>query len=281
MPRVIIFVAPKQKAIDSLPRLINFLKERRWEILDVIMLGDKVKDKVLRESNLILTLGGDGTILYASRQIGEYSIPILGINFGKIGLLTELNIEEFYKYAELIETGNYRILTVHKIEAINLVTNQKYPPVLNEYAVITNRPGKVLGLKILINDEELSSIISDGLIISTPLGSSSYSLSVGGPLVHESINAIILAPLAPLFRSMYPMVLPSKFSVTLRIAKDWSDAYLVADGNIVGTLPRGTAVKFIISKQIARFIRLKEDCYRFRRIMNLFNVARRFESSES
>lgn len=277
---VLIFAAPKDEVIKALPEMLSFLRDRRWNVLDVIMLGDTVKETVLEQADIAITLGGDGTILYASRVIDGRKIPILGINFGRIGLLTELTLNEFYKNIRKIETKNYSLADIKKIVA-EKIDGKGYIPVLNEYVIITSKPGKVIGLNISINSEHVADVISDGLILSTPLGSSSYSLSVGGPLLYEEMGAMIIAPLAPLFRAMYPLVVPLDFTVTIELSPRWADALLVADGVVVDKLERGTVLMFKKADQDAYFIRLKNRCYRLRRVMNLLEVSRRFEKLET
>ncbi len=271
-PRVLIFIAPKRKVEDKLSEFLELLKKRRWRILQVISIGTKIKHDILGQCDFVITLGGDGTILHASREIALSDIPILGINFGKIGLLTELSLNTFIDSLDKIEKGDYGIVALRRLEAKVYGKNMEIPTVLNEYVIMTGKPGKILGLDIFVDGEFLTRVLCDGLIVSTPIGSSSYSLSSGGPVLLETMNALVLSPLAPLFRGMFPVVLPSDSRVAIEIVELWADAIIVADGVIVGKLERGERIEIGYSNLKTRFIRLGEKYDRLRRIINMVSI---------
>jgi len=274
------FIAPKREVIENTNRIRRLLEDRGWSILQIVEVGSKVNHDLVEKCDIVLTLGGDGTILYASRELEGTDVPILGINFGKIGLLTELNPKEFLKSIELIERKQYRIFGIKRLKAIRS-DGKEYPTVLNEYVVMTRSPGKILGLEIYLDGEHIGDVLCDGLVISTPIGSSSYALSSGGPVVLDTMEAMVLVPIAPLFRGMYPLVLPSNVSVSVKVRKLWMDAILIADGVIVDSLPRGSSVSVCYSDYETKFIKLGKRYDRIKRLMGLLSVKKWLMSDET
>ena len=271
-PKVVIFVAPKDNVRSHLERFLEFLKGRGWSILQVIDLGSKPEKSSLKQCDVIITLGGDGTILYAAREIEGFNKPILGINFGKIGLLTELTLEGFFDNVENIENGKYSVSKVNRIEAIRVGSNEKFPSVLNEYVIMTRSPGKILGLDVYVDGELFSRVLCDGLIIATPTGSSSYALSAGGPVVLESVKSFILVPIAPLFRTTFPVVLPPSSIIRILVRKEWMDALLIADGVISGKLARGEEIMIRYSDATTSFIRFGSKYSRLKKVIGMVSL---------
>ena len=265
-PKVVIFVAPKTEAIQAAKDIENRLRDRGWRVLQVVSLGSRADVEALKQCDLVLTLGGDGPILYASRLMERIGKPILGINFGKIGLLTEVGLDEFYESLERIESGNYRVERYRRLVAKNLSSNKTYPSALNEYAVMTRSPGKILGLDIFLDGEHIACVLCDGLVISTPIGSTSYSLSSGGPVVVDWMEAMIIVPIAPLFRSMYPIVAPCETKLRVKIREEWIDAILIGDGIILDGLRRGDELEISYGDLTTSFIRLGGKYSRLRKI---------------
>ena len=270
-PEIVIFVAPRDNAEKYLNVLRDELTKRGWRILQVVKLGSNVDENALASCDFVLTLGGDGTILYASREVDNYGKPILGVNLGRIGLLTELSPQEFLENIEDIERGNYTVIEAMKIVARK--SGKTLSPVLNEYALITSKPGKIIGLQVFVDDKFIVKVLCDGLIISTPIGSTSYALSAGGAVVSDLMEAIILVPIAPLYRAMYPLVVPPQLTIRVRIEEGWADALLIADGRIVGKVSCGEEVEFIKADEKTRFIRLQHPLSRIRRVMSLVDLS--------
>lgn len=272
-PRVIIFAAPKDSVKKELDIFLDNLKRKNWEVLQVVQLGSKPDRSLAGIADFAITLGGDGTILYASRELSDIDVPIIGINFGKIGLLTEVSLEKFYKNMGRLERGSYSILCLRRLVAYNLSSRREYPSVLNEYAIITKSPGKILGLDIYVDGVSIAKILCDGLVLSTSIGSSSYPLSTGGPVVLETMEAIVVVSIAPLFKAMCPIVLPADTVIKIEIRKEWMDALLIADGVVVGELKKGESVEIKYSKNhCTKMIRLCGKFARLQRIMDMISI---------
>lgn len=269
-PRIVIFVSPREEANAYLEKISKILSNRGWQVLQVVRVGENINEKLLSMCNFVLVLGGDGTMLYASREVSRYRVPILGVNLGRVGLLTELSPDEFLANLDKIESNCYRITEVLKIVA--RTSGKLYQPALNEYTLMTSRPGKVVGLRIFINDESLAMVLCDGLIISTPTGSTSYALSAGGPVVDEHLKAMVIVPIAPLYRGLVPLVVPSECVVRVKVEPGWADAYVIADGQILDKIGAGEDIEFTEAEEKARFIRVRDPLNRIRKVMTITNL---------
>jgi NAD+ kinase len=184
--------------------------------------------------NLIVALGGDGTMLGAARIVGDRQVPVLGVNFGWLGYLTEFTLEELYTAIESVREGDFLIdqrmlLDVEVIRAGATVITHR---ALNEAVVNEAAPARMIGLECRINGMFVNSFRADGMIIATPTGSTAYSLSAGGPIVHPSMSAILLTPVCPHTLSNRPVVVPGESRVEI-IFKHAGDALMLTlDGQV-------------------------------------------------
>ncbi|MCR8433808.1 MAG: NAD(+)/NADH kinase [Crenarchaeota archaeon] len=272
-PKIVIFVSPREEARVYLGKINEILRSRGWQILQIVNVGDSIDKHLLSICDFALVLGGDGTMLYASREVSKYGTPILGVNLGRMGLLTELSPDEFLLSLEKIELGKYSISEVLKIAA--RTPKKCYQPALNEYTLMTSKPGKVVGLQIFVNEGFLTEVLCDGLIISTPVGSTSYALSAGGPIVSEYLKAMVIVPIAPLYRGMAPLVLPSNCIVKVKVKPGWADAYVVADGQVLDKIVASEHIEFTEAEEKAKFIRVQDPLNRVRKVVNITNLSYR------
>ncbi len=182
--------------------------------------------------DLIIVLGGDGTILRAARQYAYQNIPILGVNMGTIGFLSSVEVNEFYHYLDLIIAGNYSLDERMMLEVAIYADRQliKKSICLNE-VVIKSRNHQMISLNLEIDGDKQAPYKGDGLLVATPTGSTAYSLSCGGPIVDPDLEAFIVTPLAPHLITQRPLVLsPSK---TIAISNSTDRHILISlDGQI-------------------------------------------------
>jgi len=194
--------------------------------------------------DLMISIGGDGTILRAITKVGDLSIPIVGINTGRLGFLATIQPEYITQAMDEIRSGNYDIsertlLCVEtdppnkEIEAINYA--------LNEVAVSRKNTTSMITVDTKLNDEFLTSYWSDGLIISTPTGSTGYSLSCGGPIITPQANSIVLTPIAPHNLNVRPLVIPDNTEIKLKV-DGREDQYLISLDSRIATLPNSAVV---------------------------------------
>lgn len=179
------------------------------------------------EVNLYIALGGDGTFLNLVRTVYPTSTPILGINLGSLGFLTEVKLENMERVLENLIKGNYNVEERMILEG---VINNKKMVALNEI-VISGMKGRLIKLKMnILNYEHETTYNADGLIISTPTGSTAYSLSAGGPIVNPKVNGIVITPICPHTLTSKPVVVSDDSEIKITINTKSEKAKIVADG---------------------------------------------------
>lgn len=208
--------------------------------------------------DMIITIGGDGTVLKVANEVKEKEIPILTINAGTIGFLSEINKEEIENKLPRILMGQYTIKECTRIKAriisfpmmkqtINNIEGI-YPTIdaLNELSIITSTPVKVLNLSVKRFEEEVFRGRCDGLIISTTTGSTAYALSSGGPIIDPLLDVFVIVALSPLKLYQRPVILSSDSKIKVEVLEDGAEALISADGRDYIHLPIGA--KLLIEK---------------------------------
>jgi NAD+ kinase len=186
-------------------------------------------------ADLIVVLGGDGTLLGAARHIGRRETPILGINLGTLGFLTEAPTEEAMATLARVAAGDYevdrRIMLEAVVEREAAVGGQnEHFAALNDVVIIKRAVGRMLDVHVIADHMPFCTYRADGLIVSTPTGSTAYALSAGGPIVFPNLGVIVLAPICPHTLSNRPVVLPDSFEIEMRVMVDDQGAMLTCDG---------------------------------------------------
>lgn len=185
-------------------------------------------------SDLVLVLGGDGTMIATARLIGDEEVPVLGVNYGGLGYLTEFRIEELYEALEMILAGDYRLdkrvmLSVELRRSKDIVTVQR---VLNDVVINKSALARIIEIEAYLNKQYVSSFRADGLIVSTPTGSTAYNLSAGGPVIFPSMNAVVITPICPFTLSNRPIVVPDDAVIELSMKTANEDVALTLDGQV-------------------------------------------------
>lgn len=257
----------REAALKLAYRVYDFLKISGYEVLvdsethrylpefkeeDVIPLEDLDVD-------FIIVIGGDGTILRVEHRTRK-EIPILGINMGTLGFLTEVEPHEaFFALSKLLE-GDYHIDERIKLRTY-LNGENRVPDALNEVAVLTGIPGKIIHLKYYIDGGLADEIRADGLIISTPTGSTGYAMSAGGPFVDPRLDVVVIAPLAPIALSSRPMIVPASSRIDVRNLALKREIILAIDGQFYTYLDPETEITVKLSPRRARFVRFTSEVY--------------------
>ncbi len=188
-------------------------------------------DELLKNSDMLISFGGDGTILATARLVGSSQIPILGVNLGKLGFLAEVAPEDAFDFIKKICKGEYRIEERMVLEAGVKGENETYFG-LNDIVIDKAGSTRVVDIETFINDEYLITYTADGLIISTPTGSTAYSLAAGGPIVTPSSRVITLTPICPHTLTARPVVIPDDSIIKVKIEFYDKEILLTADGQI-------------------------------------------------
>jgi NAD+ kinase len=185
--------------------------------------------------DLIVVLGGDGTMISVARLIGARETPVLGINYGSLGYLTEFRIEEMFPALEAILAGNYEIdrrvtLDVEHRNADNEIIASGRA--LNDVVVNKSVLARIIEIEVWLDEFFVNSFRADGLIIATPTGSTAYNLSAGGPIVFPSMNAVVLTPICPFTLTNRPIVVPDTAEIKLKLKHENEGVVLTLDGQV-------------------------------------------------
>jgi NAD+ kinase len=196
--------------------------------------AEVLAEKLASEVDLMLVLGGDGTMIATSRLMGAAEVPVLGVNYGGLGYLAEFRIEELYAALESILAGNYRLdkrvmLDVELLRGSTQVTHNR---VLNDVVINKSALARIIEIEARLNQQFVNSFRADGLIISTPTGSTAYNLSAGGPVIFPSMNAVVITPICPFTLSNRPIVVPDDAVIELRLKTALEDVSLTLDGQV-------------------------------------------------
>ena len=205
------------------------------ELYDVAASGNLLQDP--SQLDALLTLGGDGTLLRGARVISPHAVPILGINLGRLGFLTCCNADQLQNALMRFARGDYQAESRMSLQARvldNRGVQRKQWIALNDVVLHKGGFARVVGLRVAANGEPIATYAADGVVLSTPTGSTAYSLSAGGPVVYPTLESIVVTPVAAHTLAIRPVVLPANVEVTLR-ADDASEELLVTVDGQVGT----------------------------------------------
>ncbi|MGA2668421.1 MAG: NAD(+)/NADH kinase [Ignavibacteria bacterium] len=186
--------------------------------------------KLLAESDIIISIGGDGTFLTTAKLVGDRDIPIIGVNIGKLGFLAETSVKQIAKFISDILENKYKIEERTVLQAACIGIKQKPIYGLNEIVVHQSNAVRTIEIQAYYNDQLVISNLADGLIISTPTGSTGYSMSAGGPVVNPLSDVIILAPMCPHTLTARPMILPDNGIINIKV-ESRVPIGVTADGN--------------------------------------------------
>ena len=220
--------------------------------------GEDLSYKEFSENiDLLVVFGGDGTLLNSARQYLEYEIPILGVNMGNVGFLTDIKVENFHTSMQEILDGNY------KIEERNLVSakfNDNHLYGLNEVVVHSGAYAQLMRYRLNVNDKVVYEQRSDGLIIATPTGSTAYSLSAGGPIIHPSLDVWTIIPMLPQSISSRPFVISSNEKVEMELFEGPSEnAKICVDGQKDIDVPYGLNISISKTKKTLKLVHPKDN----------------------
>jgi NAD+ kinase len=191
-------------------------------------------EKLAASVDLVLVLGGDGTMIAAARMMGETEVPVLGVNYGGLGYLAEFRIEELYTALESILAGNYRLdrRVMLDVELQRGDTTETRNRVLNDIVINKSALARIIEIDAFLNQQFVNSFRADGLIVSTPTGSTAYNLSAGGPVIFPSMNAVVITPICPFTLSNRPIVVPDDAVIELCLKTEREDVALTLDGQV-------------------------------------------------
>lgn len=243
------------EALGSSPWVCSAWEERR------------IKGR-LTALDLLVTLGGDGTILRAARMAAPYATPILGVNFGRLGFLAEVEPEEVVEKLPSVLEGRYWLEERMMLHAEALRGEEclgKYKA-LNDVVVGRGPLARVIRLATYIDGDYLTTYAADGVIVATPTGSTAYSLAAGGPILSPQLKSILLTPILPYLATARSLVLSPRARVKVQVSTHHSAA-LTLDGQISVELEDGDAVTVTASRHVCYLVRMRPETYFYRTLL--------------
>ena len=218
--------------------------------------------------DLIIVLGGDGTIISTARQVAPTGTPILGVNYGHVGFLTELEPDAIERDLPAFLRGDYWVDERAMLMG-SLVANGKTEQflALNDVVVARGPEPRVIRFTIRIDDAEFTSMTADGAIVATATGSTAYNLAAGGPILFPSVQSLVVTPIAPHLALERPLILEPHAKVQLELAASSGAAVLAADGQLIWPFDGAATVTVTTSPHITRFLRRRTRTH-FYQVLN-------------
>lgn len=207
-------------------------------------------DTLCKKVDFLVSVGGDGTLLGLARKAFKYDLPVLGINLGTLGFLTDLSMEQLPKFIDDLINKDYKINPRMIIEG--QIKNKKFIA-FNDIVISRKNLYTMLEVKAKINKKAFNTYFGDGLIVSTPSGSTAYNLSVGGPIVYPLTNAFILTPIAPHSLTQRPIVVPADFEIQFKVTKE-AGAIVIVDGQEIYDLKKDEIIKIKIATKKSKML---------------------------
>jgi NAD+ kinase len=230
--------AGQPQAAATVRELVKWLSERQLEIrvdaecAPLVGLPGSEVAEFAGEVDLIVSLGGDGTLLAVARAVGTRRVPILGVNLGMLGFLTEVTVEEMLPVLEQAVAGRAPMVSRMRLEVLAMRGGNELGRfvALNDAVITKTTLSRMIDLETFADGQEVTSYHADGLIVSTPTGSTAYSLSAGGPILLPGTEAIVLTPICPHALTQRPLVLPMESQVEVVVHTLGAGATLTIDG---------------------------------------------------
>ncbi|MCI0469603.1 MAG: NAD(+)/NADH kinase [Nitrospirae bacterium] len=247
----IICKAGRPESVEILKEFLPWLRERGHDVFldseaaEILHIDGYPRAQIPSISDLIIVLGGDGTMLGVARLIGNRDVPILGINLGGLGFITEINRDEIFDAVEKVLSGKCSTEKRIMLSASVFRHGSRIADfiVLNDVVINKGALARIIDLETYIGGSYVTTFKADGLIISTPTGSTAYSLSAGGPILYPTLNSLILTPICPHTLTNRPIVLPDDFIIEIIMKSDSEDVFLTLDGQVGFSLKKDDMVQ--------------------------------------
>lgn len=265
----IICKAGRREPGEILGELLPFLREKGCEVFvdaetaSALHISGFTRDEIAARADVVLVLGGDGTMLAVSRLVAEKGIPILGINLGSLGFITEVNRQEVLRAADMMLHDGCAIEERLMLSAAirrNGKNISEYT-VLNDVVINKGALARIIDLETHINSRYVTTFKADGLIISTPTGSTAYCLSAGGPILYPTLDSIVVTPICSHTLTNRPIVLPDHFRTEIIIKSMSGDVFLTLDGQVGCSLDMGDVITIWKASCKTRLLVPKERDY--------------------
>ncbi|MCD6187042.1 MAG: NAD(+)/NADH kinase [Desulfuromusa sp.] len=244
----------EQIAVD----ICNRFKSEQIEVLLEDSLAEQIGqvngyagEEIPGQVDLIIVLGGDGTLISVARLIGDRNVPIVGVNLGRLGFLTEVTRDELPEMLERLISGNYQVsdrmmldATIHRNDRVV----GKFT-VLNDIVINKGALARIIDMETSVDGRHLTSYKADGLIVSTPTGSTGYNLAAGGPIIYPDINSLLITPICPHMLTNRPIMVWSRSVIEIKVNFEDDVVFFTGDGQVGRKLLPGDRVEVRRSEQ--------------------------------
>lgn len=263
MPKKIGLVAKSgsEEIVVATRRVCDSIRSNGFSVQPELALGKRAKipgGKPIGQMrvDLIVTVGGDGTVLKAAREMPQADIPILGVNMGRRGYLTEVDPSEFDEAFARWSRGDFQLEKQWKLSVFR--RDVLLGEGLNEALMTPSVPAKMLSLEVTLGARKFYSARADGVIVSTPTGSTAHSFSAGGPIIESSLNALVVGFIAPL-QPVHAIVVPASKTLQVKVDNPSPDANVSIDGKVCGRVRLGESLTFRKSSNNTLFVRFGDS----------------------
>ncbi len=271
MKRIGIYVKRNHPAAAlEAQKLQGWLKARGMEVLleqslaeDLSDAGGIAAEKVPALVDLVVVLGGDGTLISVARLIGDRKIPILGVNLGSLGFLTEITLPELYPALEQVLSGDFEVSDRMMLESLIFRQGKEIArySVLNDVVINKGALARIIDMEASVDNTYLTTYKADGLIISTPTGSTAYNMAAGGPIIYPGMNCLVLTPICPHMLTNRPLIVSDEAMIRIELKFKDEDVVFTADGQIGMSLQQGDIVELRKSRDRTLLVKSQAKDY--------------------
>jgi len=256
------------EAIKAVKDFLRWMKGKNFkffvesEVAKALKITGYSRKEIPSKSDLIIVFGGDGTLLSVARLVGKMGVPILGVNLGGLGFITEISRDDIRKEIDKVFSGNFsfeeRIMLLADVyRKGRKIARQN---ALNDVVLNKSALSRMFEFDISINDQYVSTFRADGLILSTPTGSTAHSLSAGGPILYPTLGSFLMTPICPHTLTSRPIVLPDTFVLEVTV-KSGDNVYLTLDGQVGFPLKVKDRIKIRKADYKTKFLVLHDRDY--------------------
>jgi NAD+ kinase len=255
---------------DVVKKLVAWLREQNRKVLldgkTAELIGEPSSSQpgqLATQADMIVVLGGDGTMLSAARLVEQRGVPILGVNMGGLGFLTETTQDDLYPSLARVFANDFileeRLMLLGRLQRHGAIVGQS--TVLNDVVVSKGALSRMIEVQITVSGQFVTKLRGDGLIISTPTGSTAYSLGAGGPIVNPSVQALVVTPISPHTLTHRPLLVPSSGLLEVELTSKDEGAMTTFDGQVGIATISGDRVEISASEHRTRLIRFPDRTY--------------------
>ncbi|MDZ4186159.1 MAG: NAD(+)/NADH kinase [Desulfuromonadales bacterium] len=253
MQRVAIY-AKKNHPLASIfaAEVMNWLHQHGLEVLleedlaaSLGIKRDYVDGDIPERADLVIILGGDGTLISVARHLSDQEKPILAVNLGSLGFLTEITKDETFATLERVLAGEFELSRRMKLDCVVLRAGVQvaHYSVLNDVVINKGALARIIDMEATVNGHYLTTFKADGLIIATPTGSTAYNLAAGGPIIDPQVNSLVITPICPHTLTNRPLIVPGDAVIRIHVTFDDQMVHLTADGQVGMQLQLGDVVE--------------------------------------